>query len=904
MINEKTISPENAEAMHRAWLETVLEELPIPFFLLEPKTGLVRFANRRARDFTGVPMVGQSNETRSAHPFPLAEEPSCRIARGEILNGSESSIRTPKGLFHFQNFSHLLPKKFGFEETALLTMLDITATNISRAKLKKREAQLDLALSTAKVGFYEWDIPNNRVTFSEQMKKDWMLDPSKSGDSLDEVVSRIHESDRKRVSDLIQKCMDEASPLKAEYRVQLPTGKCAWMKVRGQVTFDARRVPLQFFGTCLDISSQKNHEEQIAQSAEKFKALANSMPQIVWTATSTGQLNYVNERAPLYTGSPTHDTWLSYIHPDEQATVAAHWMKCVTERIPYEIEFRLLRLDGVYRWHLVRALPGLKPNEEDDTFWYGTCTDVTEHKILQTEILKARREAEAASDAKSAFLANMSHEIRTPLGAILGFTDLLKADNVDPENRRRYLDVIQKNGKALTRIIDDILDLSKVEAGKLSIENCDFDPRKFLEEITDMFAESSIAKNIYIHFTVDPAVPQRLHSDPIRIRQVLINLIGNAVKFTEEGGIDVQCFIRKAERDELIFTVRDTGTGLCPDQRDRLFQPFTQADQSTSRKFGGTGLGLVLSQRLARAMNGDVTILQCDLNKGCTFEASFQVFPALNASKAANDVSLRNFKEEDKLLSGRRMLVIDDSADNLFLVRGILSKHGATVSTADRASRGIEMALSEAFDLIYMDLQMPQMDGYAAMAALQASHYTRPVAALTAHALNSERLRTHQAGFCAHFTKPIDEAELIGKTVELLDPQSTPPHTKKSPEVRVLVVEDDEDLRRLVVEVLDGEGISCVEAASAESGIDLLKKELRVELILLDLTLPDMTGEDFLLKVREQGLGQDAAIYVCSGWPDIKERAQSMKASGFIRKPYDIDHLVSAVKEILDSSPQ
>ncbi|WP_373999351.1 ATP-binding protein [Bdellovibrio bacteriovorus] len=402
--------------------------------------------------------------------------------------------------------------------------------------------------------------------------------------------------------------------------------------------------------------------------------------------------------------------------------------------------------------------------------------EVLEKKVEErtAQLAKAKEAAEAASKMKSAFLANMSHEIRTPLGAIIGFTDLLKEGNLDPVDRDQFLDAISRNGKALTRLIDDILDLAKVEAGRLAIEEVDFSLYDLMSDSVELFREKARQKNLYLLLNINEETPDRICSDPSRLRQILVNLIGNAVKFTSEGGVrvDVRLLSRAKENLKFKVDIKDTGIGLTPDQQARLFKPFAQADSGTSRKYGGTGLGLALSRRLSQALGGDITISECTLGKGCTFSLVFaatEVSANKNANLSTHSLNDANSGDRSVLtLRDVRILAVDDSADNLFLLKRALLKNGATVDTSENGKDAIKKAMERQYDIVLMDIQMPEMDGYQSKKALEERGYTGPIVALTAHAMKEEQEKTRDAGFSAHLTKPLNKQELVNTVADLV----------------------------------------------------------------------------------------------------------------------------------------
>ncbi|MGZ3725683.1 MAG: response regulator [Pseudobdellovibrio sp.] len=372
------------------------------------------------------------------------------------------------------------------------------------------------------------------------------------------------------------------------------------------------------------------------------------------------------------------------------------------------------------------------------------------------ELKQAKAEAERMNKMKSAFLANMSHEIRTPLGAILGFADILRSPDLSDDERANYIEVISRNGHALTKIIDDILDLSKIEAGKLELDVapvCLFD---LTRDVVSMFGELANAKGISLIFDKKQLPPFKIDSDAVRIRQVLVNLIGNAIKFTSKGSVEIKMDYED-QLDGFIglnYRIIDTGIGMSREIAEGLFQPFTQADSFNSRKFGGTGLGLALSRKLSQALGGDIVIETCEENNGCTFKFTFRARKNLQTQYYAP--AARAPQASAKPLAGCKILVVDDSFDNRALLEIYLKRAGAEVTLASDGMAGVREALENNFDIVLMDIQMPGIDGYEALSMLSEHHYTKPVLALTAHAMKEERERALKAGFNDHVAKPVD----------------------------------------------------------------------------------------------------------------------------------------------------
>ncbi len=417
-------------------------------------------------------------------------------------------------------------------------------------------------------------------------------------------------------------------------------------------------------------------------------------------------------------------------------------------------------------------------------------TDITDRKQSE-ELLQAvnaqlmkqtsrasemAQKAESASKAKSDFLANMSHEIRTPMTAILGFTDTLREEgdiSLAPKQRIETIDTIHRNGQHLLNLINDILDLSKIEAGKMEVELIACNPCSILEEAAELVKNRAEAKGLSFDVEYLGDIPETIHTDPTRLRQILINLVGNAIKFTEQGGIKlITRLVRDGDTSSMQFDVLDSGIGMTHEHIAGLFRPFVQADNSTTRKFGGTGLGLTISKRFAEMLGGNLTIAESQIGVGTRFRATVETGPLdgvkmIKMPKATMAQVGKQTASAPKVdIAGRRVLVAEDGPDNQRLISFILKKAGAEVVILENGKLALDAALAardegKAFDVILMDMQMPVMSGYEATAALREASYTGPIIALTAHAMAGDRKKCLNAGCDDFANKPIDRAKLI-----------------------------------------------------------------------------------------------------------------------------------------------
>lgn len=396
---------------------------------------------------------------------------------------------------------------------------------------------------------------------------------------------------------------------------------------------------------------------------------------------------------------------------------------------------------------------------------------VTELESAKKAAEVAKENAEKANQLKSTFLANMSHEIRTPLGALMGFAELLKLSD-KAEDRAAYTDVIIRNGKALVQLIDEILDLSKVESGHLETEILSFSARDLLADIMNLLKPVAEKKNLQFQMRIDENLPERVGSDPLRFRQVMTNLIGNAIKFTQTGFVSVSVQYQEkspTSKPILQIDVEDSGIGISQENRARLFQPFSQGDQSVSRRFGGTGLGLVLSKKLANLLGGDVELVKSEADLGSIFRVSFEDrFGDLKIKSVTTEAkasSGRHLTRAESPLKGGRILVVDDSPDNQYLAQMFLTKAGAEVEFANNGKEGVQRALEGDYNVVLMDIQMPICDGLQATKILRSKGYSGPIIALTANAMREERERCIVAGCDEYLSKPIDKV-MLTNTVE------------------------------------------------------------------------------------------------------------------------------------------
>lgn len=531
-----------------------------------------------------------------------------------------------------------------------------------------------------------------------------------------------------------------------------------------------------------DISRYKKEERELHEWKNRFEQLAENVKEAFWIYDlRSANMVYVS---PVFAhllcekDIQQHSFFnivLKVVQKQDLFLVRS-FMSDLTLGQDSAVEFRIALPNNQERWLSMRAF-AVKDGLHKVHRIVGITEDVTEQREARQALHQAKEDADAANRAKTEFLANMSHEIRTPLGAILGFAELLGDAQSANEDRVAALNAILRNGKQLSKIIDEILDLSKVEAGKLELELEDFELVSFIEDVTSFLALQAREKAIELSIEKIGILPQRIRSDATKLRQILINMIGNAIKFTDRGHIKITVALElKAKQSILKICVTDSGQGLTAEQQDRIFRPFVQADSSTSRKYGGTGLGLVLSRRFAQLLGGDLNLLWSSPGHGSCFEITIDVGPANELSLMENTVQTKHERllptssNAQPSLEGIQTLVIDDAADNRLIVERFLSRAGAIVEHAESGMAGAEKIFTKNYDVVIMDIQMPEYDGYQTVELLRSKGIRIPVIALSAHAMKEDRDRSLRSGFNEHLCKPINRSLLIETVAAVTQP--------------------------------------------------------------------------------------------------------------------------------------
>ena len=627
--------------------------------------------------------------------------------------------------------------------------------------LATKQRQLEMAETVAGVGSWRYRLSDGRIDWSDEVYRIHGVTPETFDPNLVSAVSFYHPDDRQAVSDHLDHAARDGVGFQFRLRIQRGDGSLRNVLSRGECERDAAGAVALIHGVFQDVTESEMALRRAQRSESRFRGLADSMADVVTRLRLDGASTYISPAIePLLGYRPREmagHSALHFVHPGDRPLVGDVLARLADGGALETLQHRVVHKDGKVIW----VETSFRTVADDDLGAgeiVAVIRDVTERKAAQEALAAAKREAEAAADAKAQFLANMSHELRTPLTAVVGFARLAAEQPELSETTRGYVDRLATGAKALMATVNDILDFSKLEAGQVEIRPRPVDPARVLTESVSMFEGLAGDNGVRLRLSGDEALPASLVLDEDRIRQVLLNLVGNAIKFTRDGDVEVEV-AWDAGAGRLSCRVRDTGPGIPPDQVGRLFQRFSQVDGSLTRKHGGTGLGLAICKGLVEAMGGEIGV-ESRLGEGSCFHFTLPTTPGGSVQSVAPPTS-------GPLGDHLRILLAEDNAANRELVRVILRPLGVEISEAVNGREAVQLGLERPFDLILMDVRMPELGGHDAARRLRREdgpNQDTPILAFSADVVSDFD------AFDGAIAKPIEASALVRAIAEALDP--------------------------------------------------------------------------------------------------------------------------------------
>ena len=889
-LPDEVFDHKSFERLH--FMQSIVESVPLPIYLKDMH-GHYLLINQAFEDFFGVRranILGKTVFDLLPHTEAMAYTANDRLVFAtQVQQKYESQITARGQLCDIFVHKTTLTYSNGRLAGLLGTVTDIAQYKNQEKALKAAETRLLHITNTVPGVVFQWEVgPNkNRYTFvSERIKEIRGIERAALLANPDLTSLQIVKPDQQRVLQGALNAVAHQEPWSDEYQILLPNGDLRW--IRSQVNPELELTAdgyTRSTGIWTDVTQIKTVDARLREVTENipiavFQARPNAQGRVDFQFFSSGVERLCGLKADAVMNDS--DALFSIVHPDDQALVNAS-----IQASPWEMDFRLLhQTTGEVLWVHGEAQLKLMPDAQPR--WNGFLLDITQTRHISEELRRAKADAEAASQAKSEFLANMSHEIRTPMNGVIGMTDLL-LDTPLSADQREYVHIARDSSASLMAIINDILDFSKIEAGKMRVELLQFNLSRTIDDTMKTLALRAHEKKLALICDIDPNVPVFVQSDPGRLRQIIINLIGNAIKFTERGEImlRIKCTTETLDAVLLHFSVEDTGIGIAPDKLRSVFDAFSQEDSSITRKYGGTGLGLAISARLVEALGGHIWV-ESTLGVGSIFH--FNVRFLL-------DNSPHNALPKKNNLSGTRMLLVDDNAANRLLISRTLSDVGVTVIEAPSGAAALALlddpTISAGFDVILLDCFA------TGERILQITHCAnKRLVMLSSGSTRGEGKLCREIGFAAYLPKPVEQESLLRMLERVLDDQSAEKPTEmltrhvlmdEQKTLRILLVEDHIVNQRLATAMLERWGHLVKAAENGQQAVEEAKK-LNFDIILMDMMMPVMDGIEAtqIIRVEERASGKPRVCIIAmtaNAMPEDRERCLAAGMDDYLAKP-------------------
>ncbi len=739
------------------------------------------YANRYFSELTGYSLeeILSMDFRQMTHPAfqqLMVDRAEQRLAGEPVPSHYEFLAITKSGEEKWIDFSPAVAEWHG-KRVVIGTGYDVTDRKRAEAALKESEEKFRLLAEHSKV--FIAILRDRRLLHANPFLAEISGYTQEELLALD-ISELIPSEDRTAVLDRVRRRQaGETLAPSYEYRLVDKSGAVHWTQLWG-VTIDYQGKPA-VLAAGIDITARKRAEEALRQSEEQFRTLAESLPQLVWIAGPDGKVEYVNQRWCEQTGmcasAAIGGPWTGMIHPDDAEQTRAKWLHSERTGEPYEVEYRLRGREDTYRWFLARGL-AIRDHEGKISRWFGTCTDIHERKTAQEELEKVAREltqantvaekakaaAEDANRAKDRFLAMLSHELRSPLTPVLAAVSMLQQDAKTVRSASHTLEMIRRNVELEARLIDDLLDLTRITRGKVELNKQSIELSTIISRAIEVCQPDIDAR--HLHFGVDfGSEPYMVEADAARLQQVFWNLLRNSVKFTpHDGCIGISC--RRVD-GEVAVNVYDSGSGIEAEALPRIFDAFTQVRRGVTQQFGGLGLGLTICKSLVELHGGTIEAHSEGLGKGATFTVRLPLIVATPQQGLPTIAGVSEVRPSRAATRSLRVLVVEDHGDTAEMMQAMLESRGHRVITAGDVATALDTAAQHPFDLLISDLGLPDGSGLDLMRELRARGERAPAIALSGYGQESDIHQSREAGFNAHITKPIDLDRLISEVLKI-----------------------------------------------------------------------------------------------------------------------------------------
>ncbi|MEQ9000387.1 MAG: PAS domain S-box protein [Coleofasciculus sp. B1-GNL1-01] len=775
-------------------LNQILEAIPVGISVHDI-SGQIIYANQTSKQLLGIETLPEATtadlsetfhvyQAESEELYPVEQTPLVRAFQGEKVKVDDMEIRLPDRRIPLEVYGTPIRNETGTIVAAIATFFDITKRKQTEqiladynqtlaAQVRERTVELNEAQRLAHLGNWSFDINSHKIVWSDEIFRIYGRDPSQVEPSYEQLVQQIHPDDVALFQHYVEQAITEGKSYEHEMRIFLSDGSMRYVLGKGEAMFNSSGQVVQLFGTVQDISDRKLIEEQLRESEEKFRQLAENIQDVFFILSHTGEMLYINpayEQIWQRTRQSLYDnprSWLDSVFPEDYPSTVAAMERQLQDATEFDHLYRITRPNGEIRWIRARSFP--VPHQKTYRF-VGIAEDITDRKQIELALTEAKDAAETANRAKSTFLANMSHELRTPLNAIMGFTQLMQRSSTFPADYQENVEIIYRNSEHLLTLINQVLDLSKIEAGRITLNETVFDLYALLQDVEILFRIKAREKGLQLLFDYSSQLPEYVQNDAVKLRQVLINLLANAFKFTHSGAISVRVSrvtdtretptTKEPDEITLQFEIEDTGAGMAAEELEDIFDSFIQS-QTGKQHQEGTGLGLSISREFVRLMGGDLTVAS-QVGQGTVFRFEIRV-------KLADASQVPTLKPKRRIIALEpnqpcyRILIVDDRVDNRKLLIQLLNPLGFLLQEATNGKDAIAIWQNWQPHLIFMDMRMPIMDGYEATQQIKATTQGQATAiiAVTASSFDSEKAIVLSMGCDGFIRKPFRDVEIF-----------------------------------------------------------------------------------------------------------------------------------------------